>query len=74
MLEAGIYLSPSQAESNFISTQHTCIILERTLSALKKTPVIPNRGVAFSINQHKNVFLTIITQENGVRNQWKKSN
>jgi glutamate-1-semialdehyde 2,1-aminomutase len=37
MLEAGIYLAPSQFEAGFISTAHTVADLERTVQAAAKT-------------------------------------
>ena len=36
MLEAGIYLPPSQFEANFISTTHTEKDFNKTLKAIKK--------------------------------------
>jgi glutamate-1-semialdehyde 2,1-aminomutase len=36
MLEAGIYLAPSQFEAGFISTAHTAEDIEKTLSAATK--------------------------------------
>lgn len=36
MLEAGIYLPPSQFEANFLSTAHTDKDLERTINCIKK--------------------------------------
>jgi glutamate-1-semialdehyde 2,1-aminomutase len=36
MLEAGIYLPPSQFEANFLSIAHTDAQLSKTLAAVKK--------------------------------------
>ena len=35
MLQAGIYLPPSQFEANFLSTKHTDAHLKRTIEALR---------------------------------------
>ena len=36
MLEAGIYLAPSQFEAGFISTAHTAAEIEKTIGAALK--------------------------------------